>query len=209
MRFKWPKLSFNLERWKWNEDMQIYISNRGRLADESKKEINLSISDTGYFIFQLKNGKIRSVHRMVLETWRPQKDYAGLTVDHINSNKRDNTLANLEWVSRQENHDRANAKIALAREIARTEVKEKKIQEDRNAFLIDLKNKRVDNMHNYLRKGLIVLRSTDNKVVARSSTDFYCYRGRGKNWKISGALTAAVHNRKYQNHHWKIELSKI
>ena len=40
-------------------------------------------------------------------TWRPIPNAEELTVDHLNHNKRDNSLNNLEWVTRQENLRRA------------------------------------------------------------------------------------------------------
>ena len=40
-------------------------------------------------------------------TWRPIPDAEELTVDHLNHNKRDNSLDNLEWVTKEENWERA------------------------------------------------------------------------------------------------------
>jgi hypothetical protein len=51
--------------------------------------------------------RIVAVHRLVLMTWQPREDADTLTVDHINSNPRDNRLVNLEWVSQEENLARA------------------------------------------------------------------------------------------------------
>ena len=36
-----------------------------------------------------------------------------LTVDHLNHNKRDNSLSNLEWVSKDENQKRANNDLII------------------------------------------------------------------------------------------------
>ena len=41
-------------------------------------------------------------------TWKPIPDAENLTVDHLNHNKRDNSVANLEWVTFTENQTRAS-----------------------------------------------------------------------------------------------------
>ena len=47
------------------------------------------------------------MHRLVLLTWRPIPNAEDLTVDHLNHNKRDNSVNNLEWVTEEENLTRA------------------------------------------------------------------------------------------------------
>lgn len=44
-----------------------------------------------------------TIHRLVLETFRPVDGYEKLTVDHINYNKMDNRLCNLQWLTNEEN----------------------------------------------------------------------------------------------------------
>jgi hypothetical protein len=63
-------------------------------------------SNQKYMIFKI-NGSLVQAHRLVLMTWQPRKDMDKLTVDHINSNPRDNRLCNLEWVTEEENQKRA------------------------------------------------------------------------------------------------------
>ena len=50
------------------------------------------------------NGKLRSVHRLIMEAFHGQSD---LTVDHIDGNKLNNSLDNLEYVTLSENIKRA------------------------------------------------------------------------------------------------------
>ena len=40
-------------------------------------------------------------------TWKPIPYAESLTIDHLNHNKRENTIYNLEWVTRKENLNRA------------------------------------------------------------------------------------------------------
>ena len=46
------------------------------------------------------NGKVISVHRLIMEAFHGKSD---LTVDHIDGNKLNNSLDNLEYVTREEN----------------------------------------------------------------------------------------------------------
>lgn len=52
-----------------------------------------------------ENGKTKFylVHRLVLATFRPVSNMTELDVNHINGNKLDNRLDNLEWCTRSQN----------------------------------------------------------------------------------------------------------
>lgn len=59
----------------------------------------------GYYQIPISNGKTRKdiiVHRIVAETFIPNPDNKP-EVNHINGNKADNRVENLEWVTRSEN----------------------------------------------------------------------------------------------------------
>jgi hypothetical protein len=53
-------------------------------------------------------------HRVVMLTWRPTANAENLTVDHLDHNKRNNSLDNLEWVSEEENLRRAKADLIVS-----------------------------------------------------------------------------------------------
>ena len=100
-----------IEKWKWNKDYQIYVSNLGNFKNKSKKDISCLVSPNGYLKVTTSQG-LKSAHRIVLETFEPVKNSNLLTVDHINHNKRDNAVNNLEWVTQAENERRAKADFA-------------------------------------------------------------------------------------------------
>ena len=111
-----PKIHISIERWKWNKSYNIFVSNLGNLKDKDKKDIKPKISGSGYSFIELcnnKKGKIKTlwVHRIVAETWLWRKDMwkEKLTVDHLDHNKRNNSAKNLEWVTSEENCNRAAA----------------------------------------------------------------------------------------------------
>lgn len=107
MHFIMPRFFVNCERWKWNDDLRIYVSTHGHVKDEHKKNVAAKINGNGYFCVRV-NGRFYAVHRLVLMTWRPlPNDGTPMTVDHLDSNRRNNHLENLEWVSQAENLRRA------------------------------------------------------------------------------------------------------
>ena len=97
-----PTISFNIERWKWSEEYRVYVSTEGRLRKKDGTDIRLKIDKHGYMIYHNK-----AVHRIVMKTWKPCENMDDLTVDHLDHNKRKNSLSNLEWVSAEENLRRA------------------------------------------------------------------------------------------------------
>lgn len=68
-----------------------------------KKFIEPSETNKGYLLFS-PNGKAMTVHRAVLEAFEGECDSE---IDHIDGNKKNNALYNLEYVTRSENMRRA------------------------------------------------------------------------------------------------------
>lgn len=95
------KVHIEIERWKYNKKYNLYISSRGRIKDHNKKLICPKVNSYGYLEFQNI-----LVHRLVMETFKPIDEF--MTVDHLDHNKRNNCLNNLEWVSKEENQRRAD-----------------------------------------------------------------------------------------------------
>lgn len=101
-----------IEIWKKANGYSNYeVSNLGRIKTfnwkGSKKEAILkpALDKRGYLRTVLKsdNGESKTikVHRIVLNTFKPSKDF--LEVNHINGIKNDNRIENLEWCTRSEN----------------------------------------------------------------------------------------------------------
>ena len=104
---------FSIERWKWNPDFELYVSNRGRFRNRDKRDVSIQVNKSGYCLVYCggTTHKHLLAHRVVMLTWRPTPNAEHLTVDHLNHNKRDNSLANLEWVTKEENTRRAKADL--------------------------------------------------------------------------------------------------
>lgn len=101
-----PTLKLNIERWKFNKEAQVYVSNMGHFKNIHKEPLPIAISQTGYCSIKTPKG-YKKAHRLVLETWCPTPEARYLTVDHLDHNKRNNALSNLEWVTQEENQKRA------------------------------------------------------------------------------------------------------
>ena len=102
-------IHFSIERWKWNADFGIYVSNKGRFRTRDKKDLPIKINHKGYCLVHCGGNvnKYRFAHRVVMLTWCPMDDAENLTVDHLDHNKRNNSVDNLEWVTQEENWRRA------------------------------------------------------------------------------------------------------
>ena len=98
-----PSFTLNIERWRWNEEFQLWVSNQGHFKDKKGKVVPIKIDpNRGYC-----KVNFHFAHRVVAMTWIPCDNPKDMTVDHLNHNKRDNSVKNLEWVTKEENARRA------------------------------------------------------------------------------------------------------
>lgn len=92
------------EEWKTFRDTIYMVSNLGRVKNsKTQKLLKGKITEAGYREINLKfNGKQNNfrVHKLVWEVWNGTKQDI---INHINGNKLDNRLVNLENVTNQEN----------------------------------------------------------------------------------------------------------
>ena len=106
-----PTLHIEFEKWKFNKEYGVWVSNFGNFKDIHKRPIPKKIySQNGYVSIKTKHGN-RMAHRLVMYTWCPIEDREAFTVDHLDHNKRNNRVDNLEWVSQTENVMRAKDDI--------------------------------------------------------------------------------------------------
>ncbi len=97
------------EEWKdVSIDPRYKVSSEGRVySTRSGKVLKSSTDGKGYHYLSI-DGKSVHVHRLVAENFTTDRNE---TVHHIDENKDNNSWANLEWKSNQENHALSSAKI--------------------------------------------------------------------------------------------------
>lgn len=95
------------EIWKVVEDLPRYeISNHGRLRNkETGRVLKTHVSKLGYEEINIRFNNtlhFRSIHRLVAKAFIQNPENKP-EVNHIDENKLNNTVENLEWVTRKEN----------------------------------------------------------------------------------------------------------
>lgn len=96
------------ERWKKVPELKnVKVSSLGRVKINGKI-IRPKVNIKGYFIVEYEN-KLYLVHRLVAKAFLKHNLNSCDTIDHLDQNKRNNSLSNLEIVTKKENLRRANA----------------------------------------------------------------------------------------------------
>lgn len=89
-----------------------YITDDGRVySEQTNKYLSTNLDKNGYVKVRLISADNKrhtySIHRLVMENFKPRNDMSKLQVNHINGDKTNNFLSNLEWTTCQENIDHA------------------------------------------------------------------------------------------------------
>lgn len=87
------------------------IDEDGNIYDVKEKKFRKPVENKkGYYkvtFYINKKLKGKFVHRLVAETFNPVEGMENLHIDHIDCNKKNNNINNLEWVTPTENSRRA------------------------------------------------------------------------------------------------------
>ena len=93
------------ELWReWPRDPRILVSNMGYVVSCKRGEpypLKVCYNNSGYQMVNVSRPP-QYVHRLVAETWIPNPNHHE-QVNHINGDKTDNRVENLEWVTHSEN----------------------------------------------------------------------------------------------------------
>lgn len=210
MKFIMPIFLFNIEKWKWNDEYRVYVSNMGHFKDEYKKELAVKIDNGGYCRIHTHLG-YKAAHRIVMLTWKPIPDAENLTVDHLDHNKRNNSVSNLEWVTAMENRIRASRDQLKGKEsewdkpIVNVNIETVNVTVRNTPYGLDMadKNRQVENKANYERSI-----SDGSKVFnnAREAATYYIAKRKMqgiKAKKVEKRIIAAIFfNKKYMDTKW-------
>ena len=94
------------ELWReWPRDPRIMVSNTGYVVSCKRggwSPYKVYYNNCGYQMVGAVSGHATYVHRMVAETWLDNPNYY-TQVNHINGDKDDNRVDNLEWVTPSQN----------------------------------------------------------------------------------------------------------
>ena len=98
-----------MEEWKQIKDFPKYIiSNEGRIKNAKGQILKPYVNHKGYFKIGLmgddKKMHKKRVHRLVAETFIPNTNNLP-EVNHLNFNKQDNRVENLEWCTDDQNRE--------------------------------------------------------------------------------------------------------
>ena len=202
-----PQLHFSIERWRKNEEYGVWVSNQGRIRLIKNKEfLTTRVNSKGYLLVFTEKGLI-SVHRLVAYTWLGDKRNEKYTIDHINFNKRDNSVKNLRWVSAEINQ--AYAKLTFINNTVEETEPQTSTEED---MIIVLNNKLDEKTRGRALKALHktgkMIIKADNELLT-DETILQMSHKLGNNANLEDfygrILKASAAKKKYCGFNWHVE----
>ena len=93
---------------KYNLKFNYYITDDGKVwSERTQKFLSFQYDKNGYVKVQMRSTDNKShrysVHRLVLENFKPVENMENLQVNHIDGDKKNNNLTNLEWTTSEKN----------------------------------------------------------------------------------------------------------
>ena len=99
-----------IEQWKKividGKETYYSVSNLGNVRNDSSKTLLTgTIANNGYRMVHLHShiDKVCSVHRLVMKAFKPREDMDELQINHIDGDKTNNNIDNLEWSTALDN----------------------------------------------------------------------------------------------------------
>lgn len=97
-----------ITRCKYELKFNYYVTDDGRIwSERTQKYLSPQYDKNGYVKVQMRSTDNKShrysVHRLVLENFKPVQGMEKLQVNHKDGNKLNNNLNNLEWTTCEEN----------------------------------------------------------------------------------------------------------
>jgi len=100
-----------MEKWDfWPHDPDIKVSTFGNIETikhrwehlRDWKPLNQHVNNSGYMVVSISRKGLKLVHRLVAETWLENPDFLP-EINHIDGDKLNNNVSNLEWSTRSKN----------------------------------------------------------------------------------------------------------
>lgn len=169
MEKQWKKIIIN------NQETFYSVSNYGEIRNDSTKTLlEGSVANNGYRMVHLRYriDKNCSVHRLVMKAFSPQEDMDELQINHIDGNKLNNKIDNLEWSTALD-----NMRHSFQTGLQRFQMKE--------CHMYDLKGNYIKSFINSREAEKEIGIDNSNILRCLSGQQTHCHQYQFKNYKVN------------------------